>query len=158
MKPPIRVAMLECDTPLPKTKARYDGYGGVFEALLKAGAQDLGRPDPHSGLRISHYQVELYPERYPDLKDIDAILITGSSTVCTILVCRYLLTDTIKNTTPLTTHPGSRLWLNSLPTSSPSTAFASSVCASATRSSDEPWASRSAETRMAGSQPCTTYN
>jgi hypothetical protein len=80
MKPPVRIAMLECDTPLPNTKSRYDGYGGVFEALLKAGARDLGRPDPQSGLQISRYQVELHPEHYPDLKDIDAILITGSRT------------------------------------------------------------------------------
>lgn len=79
MKPPIRIAMLECDTPMPNTQARYGGYGGVFTALLQAGAQDLGRPDPHSGLQISRYQVELHPEHYPDLKDIDAILITGSS-------------------------------------------------------------------------------
>jgi GMP synthase-like glutamine amidotransferase len=84
MKPPIRVAMLECDTPLPKTNARYHGYGGVFEALLKAGAQDLGRPDPYSGLQISQYQVELHPEVYPDPQDIDAILITGSSMVLSI--------------------------------------------------------------------------
>jgi GMP synthase-like glutamine amidotransferase len=73
--------MLECDTPLPKTDARYHGYGGVFEALLKAGARDLGRPDPQSGLQISRYQVELHPENYPDLQDVDAILITGSSTI-----------------------------------------------------------------------------
>jgi hypothetical protein len=79
MKPPIRIAILECDTPLPRTKARYGGYGGVFEALLQAGAQDLGRPDLSSGLQISRYQVELDAELYPDLHDIDAILITGSS-------------------------------------------------------------------------------
>src|SRR5277367_137803 len=85
MKPPSRIAMLECDTPLPKTGARYHGYGGVFEALLKAGAEDLGRPDPHSGLQISRYQVELHPEDYPDLLDIDAILVTGSSTILSIL-------------------------------------------------------------------------
>ena len=76
--------MLECDTPLPKTNARYHGYGGVFEALLKAGAQDLGRPDPYSGLQISRYQVELHPEVYPNLQDIDAILITGSSMILSI--------------------------------------------------------------------------
>ena len=75
----MRIAVLECDSPLPKTAALYHGFGGVFEALLKAGAQDLGRPDPHSGLQISHHQIELHPDHYPDLKDIDAILITGSS-------------------------------------------------------------------------------
>ena len=79
MKPPIRLAILECDTPLPNTSARYHGYGGVFEALLRAGEHDLGWPSPHSALQISRYQIELHPEHYPDLKDIDAILITGSS-------------------------------------------------------------------------------
>jgi hypothetical protein len=100
--------MLECDTPLPKTGARYHGYGGVFEALLKAGAKDLGRPDPHSGLQISRYQVELHPEDYPDLQDIDAILITGSSTILSIPFHLPSLSSAIQNTIPSTTPPGSR--------------------------------------------------
>lgn len=100
--------MLECDTPLPKTRARYHGYGGVFEALLKAGAKDLGHPDPHSGLQISRYQVELHPEDYPDLQDIDAILITGSSTILSIPFYLPSLSSAIQNTIPSTTPPGSR--------------------------------------------------
>jgi hypothetical protein len=100
--------MLECDTPLPKTSARYHGYGGVFEALLKAGAQDLGRPDPHSGLQISRYQVELHPEDYPNLQDIDAILITGSSTIPSIPSHLLSLSSATQNTIPSTTLPGSR--------------------------------------------------
>jgi len=79
MQPPLRIAMLECDTPLPNTKAKFQDYGGVFEFLLKCGAKALGRPDPESGLHIKKYQIELNPQNYPDLKDIDAILITGSS-------------------------------------------------------------------------------
>jgi hypothetical protein len=79
MQPPLRIAMLECDTPLPNTKAKFQDYGGVFEFLLKCGAKALGRPDPESGLQIKKYQIELNPQNYPDLKDIDAILITGSS-------------------------------------------------------------------------------
>jgi hypothetical protein len=80
MKPPIRLAILECDTPLPNTKARYGGYGGVFEALLQAGINGLDRPDiTPSGLQLSCYQIESHPETYPALDDIDAILITGSS-------------------------------------------------------------------------------
>src|SRR5690349_19820896 len=100
MRPPIRLAILECDTPLPKTAARYGGgYGAVFESLLKAGgAPVLGRrcspsgagtePSPDSnasgsggavGLAVTKYQVELHPETYPNLQDVDAILMTGSS-------------------------------------------------------------------------------
>ncbi len=78
---PVRIAILECDTPLPKTKDKFQGYGGVFEVLLRSGAKALGRPDldPETGLEISKWQVELEPERYPDPETIDAILITGSS-------------------------------------------------------------------------------
>jgi hypothetical protein len=77
----LRIAILECDTPLPETKKRFEGYGGVFEFLLRAGAKALNRPDldPESGLEFSFWQVELNPDKYPDPQDIDAILITGSS-------------------------------------------------------------------------------
>jgi len=79
MRPPIRVAVLECDTPLDNTKAKYGGYGGVFEALLRSSAKALGRPetiDPQSGLEISKWNV--MEGRYPELEDIDAVLISGS--------------------------------------------------------------------------------
>lgn len=79
MQPPIRLAILECDTPLTNTKVHYGSYGGVFTALLRAGARSLGRPDPESGLQITRHQIEQHPDRYPDLADIDAVLITGSS-------------------------------------------------------------------------------
>lgn len=74
---PIRLAVLECDTPLPNTKARYQGYGGVFEHLLRSGAKSLGRPSQED-LVITKHQIEADPENYPDLDNIDAILITGS--------------------------------------------------------------------------------
>jgi hypothetical protein len=78
---PIRLAILEADTPLPNTKAKFQGYGGVFELLLRSGAKALERPDfdATTGLEISRWQIELEPEKYPNPEDIDAILITGSS-------------------------------------------------------------------------------
>jgi hypothetical protein len=82
-KPPLRIAILECDTPLPKTYARFKGYGGVFEFLLKQGAKALNNPaltPDNKGFDITKWQVEQNPESYPKLEDIDAILITGSST------------------------------------------------------------------------------
>lgn len=73
----FRIAVLECDTPLPNTKALYGSYGGVFEALIRAGAKSLGRPEQGQLVFFKH-QIEIDPENYPDLNDIDAILITGS--------------------------------------------------------------------------------
>jgi len=78
--PPLRIAILECDTPLNRTRAKYGGYGGVFKALLEAGADALNQPDRISskkGLEITKWDVEK-TESYPALEDIDAILITGS--------------------------------------------------------------------------------
>lgn len=77
-KVPLRIAILECDTPLDGTRAKYGGYGGVFTALLKAAAS--GMVDPKfttSDLVISVYDV-VTAQSYPSLSDIDAILITGS--------------------------------------------------------------------------------
>jgi hypothetical protein len=78
---PLRIAILECDSPLPETKRRFGGYGGVFEHLLRSGAKALNRPDldPETGFEFSRWQVEQEPDKYPDPETIDAILITGSS-------------------------------------------------------------------------------
>lgn len=82
MRRPLRIAILESDTPLERTKNKYGGYGGVFEALLKTSAKELGQPeklDPETGLEITKWDVVHRDDLYPNLDDIDAILITGSS-------------------------------------------------------------------------------
>ena len=81
MKPPLRIAILECDTPLKQTREKYGGYGGVFEALLNAGADALREPDTISskkGLDITAWDI-VNKQDYPKHEDIDAVLITGSS-------------------------------------------------------------------------------
>lgn len=82
MRPPLRIAVLETDTPLENTNKKYGGYGGVFEALLKTSAAALGgqpdKLDPERDLQISKWDV-VNGDKYPELEDIDAILITGSS-------------------------------------------------------------------------------
>ncbi len=79
-KLPLRIAILECDTPLEKTKAKYGGYGGVFRQMLERSADALQYPGLSSkqGLELTYFQVEQHPELYPSLDNIDAILITGS--------------------------------------------------------------------------------
>lgn len=86
--PPIRIAILECDTPQPATHAKYGGFGGLFSALFNAAADTLsttksptGCP-PHpthfsrSDLQFSIFDV--VKQECPDLKDIDAIVISGA--------------------------------------------------------------------------------
>ena len=89
---PLRIAILECDTPLPLTATKYGGYGGVFTALLHASAERLGWSK--SDLHITTHHIvndevdengeikeeveEELRRRYPRLEDIDAALITGS--------------------------------------------------------------------------------
>lgn len=79
-KLPLRIAILECDTPLDNTRAKYEGYGGVFKQMLSRAADALQHPGLSSsqGLELSIYQVVEKEDVYPNLEDIDAILITGS--------------------------------------------------------------------------------
>ncbi|TEY79608.1 hypothetical protein BOTCAL_0043g00120 [Botryotinia calthae] len=75
--PPLRIAVLECDSLLQKTNSKYGGYGGVFTSLLYRGASSLTPPLPESSLQISKYDV-VTAQEYPALSSIDAVLISGS--------------------------------------------------------------------------------
>jgi hypothetical protein len=76
---PLRIAILECDTPLDGTRSKYGGYGGVFTALLRAGADALSHPGLSStaGLELTTWDV-VTAQEYPSLDSIDAILMSGS--------------------------------------------------------------------------------
>ncbi|OIW28617.1 class I glutamine amidotransferase-like protein [Coniochaeta ligniaria NRRL 30616] len=72
---PLRLAILEADTPLPSTRAKYSSYGGVFTSLFTRAAS----PTPLSSLlTITYHDIVGPSATYPSLDDIDAILITGS--------------------------------------------------------------------------------
>lgn len=80
MRLPLRIAVLECDTPLEKTRAKYGGYGGVFKQLLQRGADELRHPGLSSteGMEVTMFNVENNPGVFPSMEDIDAIVLTGS--------------------------------------------------------------------------------
>jgi hypothetical protein len=81
-KLPLRIAILECDTPLEGTKKRYGGYGPVFKQWLTRGAVALQYPglNADEGLEFSYHDIQLNDAVYPKLENIDAIVMTGSST------------------------------------------------------------------------------
>jgi GMP synthase-like glutamine amidotransferase len=77
--PPIRLAILECDTPVPAVQAKYNngGYGAVFTDLFRraCGSEEALR----SQLELSaHDVVNQYETAYPDPETLDAVLISGS--------------------------------------------------------------------------------
>lgn len=74
---PLRIAILACDTPQDKVRAKYGTYGSIFTSLLNAGAKALEPLLSPSDLQITAFDVVTRQE-YPTLEDIDAILITGS--------------------------------------------------------------------------------
>ena len=73
---PIRIAVLECDSLISWIAIKYGGYCGLYTALLEAGARDLQLAKDE--LEITRWNV-LDKREYPDLENIDAILISGSS-------------------------------------------------------------------------------
>ena len=81
MQPPLRIAVLECDEPIGHTKEKYGGYGNLFKELLENGVRRY--PDLYTEkapeLEVSKFDV-VNTEHYPRLEDVDAILLTGSST------------------------------------------------------------------------------
>lgn len=78
-KLPLRIAVLECDIPMEAIKARFGTYARIFSTLLNAAANQLAHPDLSSkeGLELSAWDV-VNDDRYPEIENIDAILITGS--------------------------------------------------------------------------------
>ena len=75
----LRVAILECDTPIDPVKARYGTYGDLFEGLLQESLNSLPKISGNITLHTSKWNVVENPV-YPPLADFDAVLITGSST------------------------------------------------------------------------------
>lgn len=76
MPTPLRLAVLEADTPVPQANAHYGGYLGVFRHLFERAVA----PAPlDSVLTLSGHDVVRHPNSaYPPLDEVDALLVTGS--------------------------------------------------------------------------------
>jgi hypothetical protein len=80
---PLRIAVLECDTPIGATKEKYGGYGNLFKELLHNGAQEVRDKDKVDvpELDVRKYDV-VNEENYPEIGDVDAVLLSGSRELC----------------------------------------------------------------------------
>ncbi|GCB19429.1 putative glutamine amidotransferase-like protein C13C5.04 [Aspergillus awamori] len=75
MSQSLRIAILECDTPIDPIKAKYGPYGDIFESHLKEG---LTRINANVSLQLSKINVVQPFAEYPKPEDFDAVLLTGS--------------------------------------------------------------------------------
>ncbi|KPM39696.1 hypothetical protein AK830_g6873 [Neonectria ditissima] len=73
----FRLAVLECDTPLPAVKTVRGSYGEVFRVLLAKGQQGLGSKGDDVQLDISKWDV-VASQAFPNLDEIDGLWLTGS--------------------------------------------------------------------------------
>lgn len=84
MKTPLRIAILQCDTPPPDVIALYGKYDRIFTTLLESAAQGIGL-DTKKDLELSAFDV-VTKQEYPEIGDVDAVLISGSSECsCSVL-------------------------------------------------------------------------
>ena len=96
---PLRIAILECDIPIGNTRAKYGGYGNLFEELLLKGKDELvreGRDGRKEGvdllpeldlpeLDVTKFNV-VDEELYPRLEEVDVVLVSGSREFCPLPV------------------------------------------------------------------------
>ena len=76
-KLPLRIAILECDDDIPKALEKYKSYGTISSAFLEAGAEAAGLTK--GDLEISLWDVMDQVGNFPNLDDVDAVFLTGSS-------------------------------------------------------------------------------
>jgi len=81
--PPLRIAILECDIPIGNTREKYGGYGNLFKELLLKGVDEVREgKDGKEAVQLPELDVTKYnvvdEELYPQLDDVDVVLVSGS--------------------------------------------------------------------------------
>ncbi|KAG8161937.1 hypothetical protein KVR01_007702 [Diaporthe batatas] len=78
---PIRLAILEADEPLPSVVERLGRFGAIFTSMFEAACKSQDPPQTlGSQLTLTAHDVVSGDSTtaYPDPKEIDAVLVTGS--------------------------------------------------------------------------------
>ncbi|EXJ86960.1 hypothetical protein A1O3_03914 [Capronia epimyces CBS 606.96] len=73
----LRIAVLECDTPIDTVRNQYGTYGDIFEAFFQRGVGALKDSGHAVDLEVSKWDV-VEAQQYPDMDTVHGILITGS--------------------------------------------------------------------------------
>lgn len=80
MQFPLRIAILETGPLRPSMQPKYGDHGKLYTKLLQHAADSLNHPGFSSNeLQITCWDVVASEDEYPDLADVDVVLISGSS-------------------------------------------------------------------------------
>lgn len=73
----FHLAVLETDTPFPAVQAVRGSYGDIFQDLFSRALEAAGLKDDVV-IQVSKWDV-VSERNYPQMQDVDGILLTGSS-------------------------------------------------------------------------------
>lgn len=85
---PVRLAILECDTPIPVVKDRHGTYGDCFDRLLQLSIDSPTWIGP--GLDFKSTKWDVVNFEYPRLSEVDVILLTGSRKLSSVPALRLM--------------------------------------------------------------------
>jgi len=75
---PIRVAILECDTPIAPILSTYGRYGDIISRMMLAAGATMDPPILSTDVQFTKWDV-VDAQEYPNLEDVDHIIISGGS-------------------------------------------------------------------------------
>ncbi|KAF9251117.1 hypothetical protein DTO013E5_713 [Penicillium roqueforti] len=75
----IHIAVLVCDTPIQPILRKYGDYFSIFQDLLRKALKDLEISEKFKDIMVEFSEHQMVDNnRFLDLEDVDAILLTGS--------------------------------------------------------------------------------
>ncbi|EPS36729.1 hypothetical protein H072_9733 [Dactylellina haptotyla CBS 200.50] len=78
MQPPLNISVLDNDSPPPEFQSQYGSYGDAFIRLLSNASMTLNPPLGPSDLQFKKWDVERSPDYYPEIDEVDALIVVGS--------------------------------------------------------------------------------
>jgi hypothetical protein len=76
----LRIAILECEKPLPKAQAARGSFGDIFHNFFAQGLQGLGPEAAAADVRLDVSKWDTMAGDYPQIEDVDVFALTGSCT------------------------------------------------------------------------------
>ncbi|EGR51592.1 uncharacterized protein TRIREDRAFT_74563 [Trichoderma reesei QM6a] len=74
----LRIAILECEKPLPKAQAARGSFGDIFHNFFAQGLQGLGPEAAAADVRLDVSKWDTMAGDYPQIEDVDVFALTGS--------------------------------------------------------------------------------
>lgn len=86
----IHIAVLVCDTPIQPILRKYGDYFSIFQDLLRKALKDLEISEKFKDIMVEFSEHQMVDNnRFLDLEDVDAILLTGSSMLPFTLISEW---------------------------------------------------------------------